>query len=58
MRLLREFGAILKGILDEIADQSAYKRHLAIHGTAHSAAEWRKFSDRRWEEQSRRGRCC
>lgn len=58
MRFLHQLGAILKGILDEIADQSAYRRHLAHHGLAHSAAEWRKFSDERWEQQSRRGRCC
>lgn len=58
MKLLREFGAILKGILDEIADQRAYRTHLAYHGLAHSAVEWRKFSDERWEAQSRRGKCC
>lgn len=58
MSLLRQFAAILKGILDEIADQSAYRRHLASHGVAHSGAEWRKFSDQRWEAKAKRGKCC
>jgi|HubBroStandDraft_6_1064221.scaffolds.fasta_scaffold2186008_2 hypothetical protein len=55
---LKQFAAILKGIFDEIADQSAYRRHLAWHGTRHSGAEWRKFCDARWEAASRRGKCC
>ena len=58
MKFLKTFATVLKGILDEIADQNAYRRHLAHHGLVHSGEEWRKFCDRLWEEQSRRGRCC
>jgi hypothetical protein len=58
MTALKQFLAILKGIFDEIADQSAYRRHLASHGARHSGAEWRKFCDARWEAASRRGKCC
>jgi hypothetical protein len=58
MKLLRRFAAIVKGIIDEIADQNAYRRHLAAHGTRDSGAEWRKFCDERWEAKARLGRCC
>lgn len=50
--------AIVTGIIDEISDQTAYKRHLAAHGAEHSPEQWRAFSDLRWTEKSRRGRCC
>lgn len=58
MRFLKRFAEIVRGIIDEIADQNAYQRHLAWHGARHSGAEWRKFCDQRWEAASRRGKCC
>jgi hypothetical protein len=58
MTFLRRFVEIVKGIVDEIADQNAYKRHLAWHGVAHSADEWRRFCDGHWAAKARRGRCC
>jgi hypothetical protein len=58
MTFLRQFVAMVKGIVDEIADQNAYKRHLAFHGVEHSADEWRRFCDEHWEAKSKRGRCC
>ena len=56
--VLRKLAAILSGILQEISDQSAYRRHLEWHGAEHSAAEWRRFSDQRYAKMARRGRCC
>ena len=53
-RVLRIFA----GVLDELSDQTAYRRHLATHGTVHSAAEWRRFQDEQWTARSRRARCC
>lgn len=58
MSRLRQLAAIIRGIFEEISDQSAYRRHLDWHGLGHSPQEWRKFCDARWEAQSRRGRCC
>ncbi len=55
---MKKFLEILRGILDELTDQSAYRRHLAAHGTVHSAEEWRKFSDERYRAKSTRARCC
>lgn len=57
-QFLRELKQILVGILDEITDQNAYRRHLAAHGTQHSGAEWRKFCDERWKAKAARARCC
>ena len=47
MRQFREFGRILMSLLRELADESAYQRHLAAHGRPHSAQEWRRFSEER-----------
>lgn len=55
---LIELKKILLGILDEITDQTAYRRHLAAHGAEHSGVEWRRFCDERWKAQARRPRCC
>ena len=49
---------ILWGILREISDESAYERHLQAHGRAHSAEEWRHFSDERMARKYARAKCC
>jgi hypothetical protein len=56
--MIRRFLRLIGELLRELSDESAYARHLAAHGAAHSAEEWRRFSDGRWEAKSRRGRCC
>ena len=48
----------VKGILLEITDQNAYRRHLRHHCVADSPEEWRRFSDAHWNASARRGRCC
>jgi hypothetical protein len=62
MRLLVGFlnqaRCFVLDLLREIGDENAYHRHLAAHGTTHSAAEWRRFWDERWLNKSKRGRCC
>ncbi len=55
---MKRFFEILRGILDELSDQNAYRRHLLAHGVEHSAEEWRKFSDERYQGKSKRARCC
>jgi hypothetical protein len=49
---------IVRGIIDELSDQNAYRRHLIAHGATHSADEWRKFSDEHYRAKSTRPRCC
>ena len=58
MKTFRRIQRILLGILREIADQNAYARHLAHHGVAHSASEWKRFTEHRFKMKYSQGRCC
>jgi len=58
MKALRTAGRILMGILRELSDESAYRRHLSIHGRPHSGEEWRRFSEERLAARFTRPRCC
>jgi hypothetical protein len=48
----------LAGLLRELSDETAYRRHLAAHGREHSPEEWRRFSDRRFHAKYLRPKCC
>jgi hypothetical protein len=54
----RQLLLTLRGVLLELTDQNAYRRHLEHRGVSHSAEEWRRFSDERWNAAARRTRCC
>jgi hypothetical protein len=58
MSALRQFGRIVMGLLRELSDETAYRRHLATHGCPHSGAEWRKFSEERLRAKYARAKCC
>ena len=58
MRYLRKFGRIVLGILREIGDESAYKRHLISHNRKHSGEELRRFSEHRMKEKYANAKCC
>jgi hypothetical protein len=45
-------------LLRELADESAYQRHLDAHGRVHSGEEWRRFSEERLREKYARAKCC
>jgi len=55
---MRAFFRIVLGILREIADENAYRRHLLHHGAGDSGTEWRKFSDERMRAKYARAKCC
>jgi hypothetical protein len=55
---MKRLLAILRGIVDELSDQTAYRRFLVAHGVEHSPTAWREFQDEHWQAKSRRGRCC
>ena len=55
---LRALTRIISGLVAELSDQNAYKRHLAAHGAVHSPAEWRRFQDEHAAAKSRQARCC
>jgi len=58
MSALRRLGRVLVGLLRELADESAYARHLAHHGVAHSPDEWRRFCEHRLRAKYSRAKCC
>lgn len=58
MTRLRGVMSILMGILRELADENAYRRHLAAHGRKHSGEEWRRFSEERLNARFTRPKCC
>ena len=58
MSRLRRLGALVLALLRELSDENAYQRHLAAHGRAHSAQEWRHFSKHRFEAKYARTKCC
>jgi len=57
-KALRGFAALLIGLLRELSDESAYQRHLAVHGREHSGEEWRRFCEQRLGAKYTRAKCC
>ncbi len=49
---------VLKGIVNELTDQSAYRRYLSAHGLNPSPTAWRSFSDQKWDASAKRPKCC
>ncbi len=58
MKRLAELARGIMRLLRFLGDESGYERHLAHTGAPHSAAEWHRFSTRRWQSRYRAGRCC
>ena len=58
VRLAKRIGAVVVALLREIGDENAYRRHLAVHGCAHSGEEWRRFCDNRLRSKYQRSKCC
>ncbi len=55
---MRRFVKLVVGLLKELSDESAYQRHLAAHGRAHSREEWRRFCEERLRARYTRPKCC
>jgi hypothetical protein len=49
---------LILALLRELADENAYRRHLAAHDREPSAEEWRRFSDERLRAKYSRAKCC
>ena len=58
MTLVRRLFAYLGALARELSDETAYARHLQMTGHAHSAAEWRAFSDRQHRRKYQNAKCC
>ncbi|HYW46380.1 MAG TPA: hypothetical protein VE959_26165 [Bryobacteraceae bacterium] len=55
---MRRLAKLAVALLRELADENAYRRHLAARGRPHSAVEWRRFSDERLRAKYARAKCC
>lgn len=55
---MRRFFRLVRELLQELADENAYQRHLEIRGRPHSAVEWRRFCDERARAKYARAKCC
>jgi hypothetical protein len=55
---MKRLGRLLMELLRELADESAYRRHLEWHGRVHSGEEWRRFSEERMRGKYARAKCC
>lgn len=49
---------LLKGLVLELSDLAAYRRHLLLRGEPHSGPAWRAFQDRRAAARFSRPKCC
>jgi len=58
VRRIRSAWRLLVGLLRELSDEAAYRRHLAAHGREDSGSEWRRFSEERLASKFMRPRCC
>jgi len=58
MKRLGRFFQLVIALLQELSDESAYRRHLAAHGREHSGKEWRRFADERLRARYLRAKCC
>jgi hypothetical protein len=55
---MKRLSRFVLALLRELADEGAYRRHLAAHGVEHSGAEWRRFSEARLRAKYTRAKCC
>jgi hypothetical protein len=58
MSALRRSVKLVLALLRELADETAYRRYLEAGGRAHSAEEWRHFSEHRLRAKYARAKCC
>ena len=58
MTLLRRLLAYIAALARHLSDETAYARHLTNHGSPHSAAEWKAFSDRKHRRKYQNAKCC
>jgi len=58
MSSIRRLCDLVLALLRELADESAYQRHLQAHGRNHSGEEWRHFCEERLGAKYTRPKCC
>ena len=55
---MKRLGRLIWALLRELADESAYRRHLDVNGRVHTREEWRRFAEERLQARYTRPKCC
>ncbi len=58
MRVVRKLFGFFVNLARELGDENAYARYLQHSARSHSAAEWRRFIDRRHRRKYQNAKCC
>jgi hypothetical protein len=58
MNRLKRFLSFVLALARELSDERPYARHLEITGRAASAAEWKRFTERRYRAKYQNAKCC
>jgi hypothetical protein len=58
MNWLKRFLSFVLALARELSDERAYARHLEIAGRTASAAEWKRFTERRYRAKYQNAKCC
>jgi hypothetical protein len=58
MKRLQRVAILLRDLLREISDESAYQRHLTSRHRLHCRREWQQFQDQRLQSKFIRPKCC
>jgi hypothetical protein len=58
MNWLKRFLFFVLALARELSDERAYARHLEITGRTASAAEWKRFTERRYRAKYQNAKCC
>jgi hypothetical protein len=55
---MKNLWKLFVGLMRELSDENAYRRHLVAGGMEHSPEEWRRFWDARLGAKFTRPKCC
>jgi len=58
MNTLASILRLVAGLLKELSDENAYRRHLEAHGLQDTGDAWRQFSSEHFRAKFVRPKCC
>ena len=58
MSWLKRVLSFVLALARELSDERAYARYLEAAGRAPSAAEWKRFTQRRYRSKYQNAKCC
>lgn len=58
MKRLKRILSFALSLACELSDERAYARYLTLTGHSASAAEWKRFTERRYRAKYGNAKCC